>query len=121
MSVSTHSPTRSATARGRLLAPFAEALVAQDLPALPPDRRRSAVEFTVARVGVMPGPMRVGVLAIAAAVRAVILLAGAGRTARVLADTSVPLIGEYVRLHRSLVYAYVWETWPTTRRDGSPA
>ena len=31
----------------------------------------------------------------------------------------LPLLGEYVRLIRSLGYAYVWETWPQTRPTGA--
>ena len=30
------------------------------------------------------------------------------------------MLGEYVRLVRSLAYAYVWETWPDTAPDGAP-
>jgi hypothetical protein len=103
-----------------LLAPFADALIAHDLPALPVDRRRASIEFALARVGVMPGPMRSGVILIAVAIRLAVALAGAEPVVRATATSRLPLVAEYVRLHRSLVYAYVWETWPATHADGSP-
>ena len=104
-----------------LLTPFADALIAHDLPGLPAARRQESIEFAIGRVAVMPGPTRVGVRLIASAVRVIILVLGAHRTARLMAPVTLPLLGEYVRFHRSLVYAYVWETWPDTRADGSPA
>ena len=39
--------------------------------------------------------------------------------ARVLLSRSLPLLGEYPRLIRSLGYAYVWERWPDTLTDRS--
>ena len=104
-----------------LHAPFAEALVAHDLPGLPEARRSRSVDFALRRIAVMPGPTRLGVHAIAVGVRAVMLVVGPTRAACILAPVTLPLVGEYVRLHRSLVYAYVWETWPDTAADGSPA
>ena len=100
---------------------FADALIAHDLPGLPAARRERSIEFARGRIAVMPGPTRLGVHVIAVAVAALVMLVGAARTARLLAPTTLPLLGEYVRLHRSLVYAYVWETWPDTAADGTPS
>jgi hypothetical protein len=104
-----------------LHASFADALIAHDLPGLPPARRERSVRFVVGRIAVMPGPTRLGVHVIAVAVATVLIVLGPARTARLLAPLTLPLLGEYVRLHRSLVYAYVWETWPDTAADGTPA
>jgi hypothetical protein len=103
-----------------LHAPFADALIAHDLPGLPAARRLRSVDFALGRIAVMPGPTRLGVHVIAVAVRALMLVLGAVRTVRLLARLTLPLLGEYVRLHRSLAYAYVWETWPDTAVDGTP-
>lgn len=115
---------RAVTTPGRttqlMLAPFADALLVHDLPGLPADRRHSCVLFTLQRIEAMPSPTRVGVRLIALPIRALIVIAGAVRVARLLAPTGLPILGEYVRLHRSLGYAYIWETWPDSRRDGSP-
>ena len=104
-----------------LHAPFADALIAHDMPGLPVARRARSVDFAVGRIALMPGPTRVGVDLIAVAVRALMVLLGGARTVRLLAPVTLPLLGEYVRLHRSLAYAYVWETWPDTAVDGTPA
>ena len=111
------SSTRSNAA---LLEPFASSLAAHDLPALPDSRRESCVAFTLERIAEMPGPMRLGVLLIAITVRVAMLGIGRSRFVRLVAPTTLPLMGEYVRLHRSLVLAYVWETWPDTLADGTP-
>jgi len=104
-----------------LVGPFADRLLALDLPSLDAERRREVVAFTTRRVDGMPSPMRVGVVSIAAVVRALLLLPGSARVVHLLARTALPLVGEYVRLLRSLGYAYVWETWPGTRPDGAVA
>lgn len=101
-----------------LLAPFADELLAFDLPRLPVGRRERAVTFIEERIATMPSPMRVGVLIVAALVRSAMLVVGRRRVATALAPTGLPLLGEYVRLHRSLGYAFIWETWPDTRADG---
>lgn len=104
-----------------LHASFADALIALDMPGLPADRRARSVDFALGRIAVMPGPTRLGVHLIAVVVRCVMFVLGTARTARLLAPLTLPLLGEYVRLHRSLAYAYVWETWPDTAVDGTPA
>lgn len=73
------------------------------------------------RVDGLPSVMRIGVLMIAAVLRVALALPGGAAMLRVLARTPLPLVGEYVRLIRSLGYAYVWETWPDTRPDGASA
>ena len=78
------------------------------------------VDFAGRRVDGLPSPFRLGVTAVAMLVR---LLTVVGRDAavRVLATRPLPLLGEYVRMLRSLGYAFVWERWPDTRPDGTPA
>jgi hypothetical protein len=44
---------------------------------------------------------------------------GRRRVVRLLAARPLPVVGDYVRLVRSLTYAYVWETWPATAADGA--
>jgi hypothetical protein len=103
-----------------LIADFCEQVVAHDLPELPPERRRAVVEFTTRRLGGLPSPMRLGVGAVATIVGGVGRVAGTGRVAAVLGDHPLPITGEYVRLVRSLAYAYIWETWPDTSAAGRP-
>jgi len=103
-----------------LIADFSEQVVAHDLPELPPDRRRAVVEFITRRLAGLPSPMRLGVGAVAAIVGGVGRLAGTARVAAVLGEHPFPVTGEYVRLVRSLAYAYIWETWPDTAATGRP-
>lgn len=103
---------------GALVAPFADRLLALDLPSLEADRREQVVAFATRRVDGMPSIMRIGVLIIAAAVRVVMVVPGGGAVVGFLGRRPLPLVGEYVRLVRSLGYTYVWETWPDTRPDG---
>ncbi len=102
-----------------LVEPFAGLLLAHDLPGLPDDRRAATVRFVSGRIDVMPSPLRAAVLAVAAVVRAAMLLPGRGGVVRAAARMPLPALGHYVRLVRSLAYAHVWETWPDTRPDGS--
>ncbi len=102
-----------------LVGPFADRLLALDFPGLAPDRRAQAVAFAIRRVDGLPSVMRFGVTVIAATVRALLALPGDDAILRFLSRTALPLLGEYVRLVRSLGYAYVFETWPDTRHDGS--
>ena len=104
-----------------LVGPFAERLLALDLPELDGRRRAEVVAFATRRVDGLPSIMRIGVLLIAALFRVVLLLPGSGVFVRFVARTPLPLFGEYVRLIRSLGYAYVWETWPDTQPTGAAA
>ena len=104
-----------------LVGPFADRLLTRDFPGLLADRRAAAVAFTIRRVDGLPSVMRLGVLAVASVVRALGAVAGHDRVLSFLVRTPLPLLGEYVRLVRSLGYAYVFETWPDTRADGSDA
>lgn len=98
---------------------FCDQLVAHDLPELPAERRAAVVTFTERRTEELPTPMRVGVTIVAAAVAVLSKIVGGGRMASFLARRPLPLVGEYVRLLRSLAYAYVWETWPSTAPSGA--
>jgi hypothetical protein len=101
-----------------LVSPFAEQLLRRDLPRLPDERRRAVVSFACRRIDDLPSPIRLGVLAVAAVVRVLLVVPGAEPTVRLLAARPLPVVGEYVRLIRSLGYAYIWETWPATAADG---
>ncbi len=103
-----------------LIAEFCDELVAHDLPDLPTERRADVVAFAGRRLAGLPSPLRLGVGVVAGAVGAVSRVAGGRRTVGVLARRPLPLFGEYVRLVRSLAYAYVWETWPDTTSTGRP-
>jgi hypothetical protein len=98
---------------------FADALVAHDLPRLSADRRAAAVAFAQSRLTVLPSPMSFGVGAVGAVVAIVGAIVGHARLAGFLARRPVPVVRDYVRLLRSLSIAYVWETWPDSRADGS--
>ncbi|MFN8022306.1 MAG: hypothetical protein U0Q03_12345 [Acidimicrobiales bacterium] len=99
--------------------PFADRLLALDFPSLPDDRRAQAVAFTITRVEGLPSVMRFGVTLIGLLFHGLLQLPGNDATLRFLARTPLPLFGEYVRMVRSLGYAFVFETWPDTRVDGS--
>jgi hypothetical protein len=103
----------------RLVEDFSDRLLAVDLPRLPIVRRDETVAFATRRVAALPSPMRAGLIAVAVAVAIAQRIAGRTRVVRVLAGRPLPLVGDYVRLIRSLSYAYVWETWPATAADGA--
>jgi hypothetical protein len=103
-----------------LVAEFCAQVVAHDLPELPPDRRQQAVEFATRRIAGLPSPMKLAVGAVAGAVGGLSRVAGTRRVAGFLAGHPLPVAGEYVRLVRSLAYAYVWDTWPDTASNGRP-
>ena len=102
-----------------LIAEFCDQLVAHDLPDLPAGRRADVVMFAARRIDRLPSPMRLGVGIVAVGVGGIARIAGGRRTATFLARHPLPLLGEYVRLLRSLAYAYVWETWPDTTSTGA--
>lgn len=104
-----------------LVGPFADRLLASDVPGLEPTRRAAAVAFVVRRVDGLPSVTRLGVLLIAALVRPLIALPDRARVVQRVGRTRLPLFGEYPRLVRSLGYAFIWETWPETAPDGSSA
>lgn len=97
---------------------FSDRVLANDLPDLDVDQRAEVVAFVQRRVAGMPSPMRVGVGLVAAIVGVSGRLIGADRAVRLVGARPLPLLGEYVRLVRSLGYAYVWETWPDTTATG---
>jgi hypothetical protein len=104
----------------RAVAEFSDRLLAHDLPGLPTDRRAEVVDFAARRIAALPSPMRLGVGVVAATTSGFGRLAGPSRVVRFAARRPLPVLGEYVRLVRSLAYAYVWETWPDTAPDGTP-
>jgi len=117
-----------ATISGRMTAPsksspverFATALLVSDLPGLPKLRLDETVQFIERRVVELPSITRLGVRAIG---RTIDLLGAVFGRRRVLATVTarpLPLLAEYPRLVRSLGYAYIWETWPSTTVDGTP-
>lgn len=99
---------------------MSDALLAIELPGLPTERRDSAAEFTAARVAGMPSPIRLGVAVVAVLLGVSSRLLGTHRVVRTLARRPLPVTGDFVRLLRSLGFAYVWEHWPATAADGTP-
>ncbi|MGD9999119.1 MAG: hypothetical protein AB7L17_00345 [Ilumatobacteraceae bacterium] len=106
---------------GPIVGPFTDRLIQIDLPRLHEDQRAAATDFATRRIAGMPGVVRTGVLAVALPVRIALGSPVAGSAVRFLARHPLPLVGEYVRLVRSLVFAFVWESWPDTRPDGGAA
>jgi hypothetical protein len=101
------------------IAAFCDGLVAHDLPDLSDERRAEVVGFTGMRIAAMPGPMRIGVGLVALLVDGAGRVAGRRRLASFLARHPLPVVGEYVRLVRSLAFARVWDTWPDTTPSGA--
>jgi len=104
----------------RLVADFSDHVIAADLPALPAERRADVVAFAGRRIAGLPSPMKLGVGIVALVVGGLGRVVGMERLAGLLARRPLPVFGDYVRLVRSLSFAYVWETWPSTAADGSP-
>ncbi|HYU66152.1 MAG TPA: hypothetical protein VEK09_05325 [Jatrophihabitantaceae bacterium] len=103
----------------RLIAEFSNHVIATDLPALPAERRADVVAFAGRRIAALPSPMKLGVGIVAVVVGGLGRIVGLPRLTAVLVRRPLPVLGDYVRLVRSLSYAYVWETWPSTGPDGS--
>jgi hypothetical protein len=99
--------------------PFADALLAGDLPHLSDERRSEVVEFVRRRVETMPSLTRFGVTVIGALYRTLQLVPFGSVVISFLVARPLPIVGEYPRLVRSLGYAYVWEHWPDTLPSGA--
>lgn len=105
----------------RTVGPFAELLLAHDLPGLPAARRSAVVDFIAHRVDTLPSFTRFGVLVIGTVVRALLALPAGWPIARFITGLPLPFVAEYPRLVRSLGFAFIWENWPDTHPDGTPA
>lgn len=102
-----------------LVRPFAHQLLLVDLPGLDDAQRDEVTAFTVRRVDELPSVLRIGVTCVAVPMRAIVALPGGRRALAWLIRHPLPIVGEYVRMVRSLAYTYVWERWPHARPDGS--
>ena len=98
---------------------FADALLATELPDLPPDRREATVAFVCRRAQEVPTPLRIGVTLLSIGTAVAQRVAGVDRTTTFLRATTVPFVGELARMVRSLGFAFVWETWPATSPTGA--
>jgi hypothetical protein len=98
---------------------FADRLLEIELPDLPADRRTSTVAFVCRRAELAPSPLRMGIALLTIGVGAAQRTAGLERTTSFLQCTSLPFVAELARMVRSLGFAFVWETWPTTSPTGA--
>lgn len=105
---------RQLTSPGFVVGPFAERLLARDLPHVAPDRRAAAVEVVVSRVAGLPSVTRAGALLIGAVHRLLLAAPATAAVSDLLARLPLPFVGDYPRLVRSLAYASIWERWPDT-------
>ena len=64
--------------------------------------------------------MRVGVGVVGLAIAGAGRIVGPARLAAFLARRPLPVVGDYVRLLLSLVFAFVWDRWPDTAPTGAP-
>lgn len=103
------------------IAAFCDRLVAYDLPDLPEPRRATVVAFAGQRIAGLPTPMRLGVGVVSLAVDAAGRLIGPDRLTSLVARHPLPVVGDYVRLVRSLAFARVWDAWPDTSPTGAEA
>jgi hypothetical protein len=103
----------------QIIDPFAQVLLAADLPDLTRDRRTDVVEFIRRRVETMPSLTRFGVIAIGVLYRMLLVVPFGSVAIRFLVARPLPILGEYPRLIRSLGSAYVWEHWPDTQPSGA--
>jgi hypothetical protein len=102
-----------------IIGPFADLLLATDLPLLPAERRDEVVHFVQRRAASMPSFTRFGVTMIGLIYRALLALPGGPRAVLFLMSRPLPGLSDYPRLVRSLSYAYVWERWPDTSPTGA--
>lgn len=101
--------------------PFTQCLLGVDLPGLSSWQRDQVSEFAVFHVDELPSVLRLGCNIIAIPMRGVVALPIGSNVIAWLIRHPLPLVGEYVRMIRSLAYTYVWEQWPDTLPDGSGA
>ena len=99
--------------------PFADWLLAADLPGLAAERRSEVVAFIRRRIETMPSLTRFGVTVIGVLYRTLLVVPFCKFVVRFLVARPLPILGEYPRLIRSLGYAYVWEHWPDTLPTGA--
>ena len=114
-----HSQAMPSVSSRPSVSPFARRLLADEFPGLSDDHLDETVEFVCRRIDTIPSLTRIGAVSIAIASRGAMALIGERRVVRTMAHHPVPLLGEYVRLIRSLAYAYIWEAWPDTLPDGT--
>lgn len=100
---------------------FADDLLGLELPELPSERRAETVAFACRRAREVPTPLRVGVVVLSGAAALGRRLVGPARMTSFLRSTPLPFVGELARMVRSIGFAYVWETWPSTSPTGAPA
>src|SRR4051794_22277216 len=86
----------------RIVGPFADMLLAGDLPDLASDRRAEVVRLVERRAASLPSFTRFGVTVIGLLYRMLMAAPGADRIVRPLAGRQLPILGEYPRLIRSL-------------------
>lgn len=98
---------------------FATVLLASDLPCLSDTHLDETVRFVERRVVELPSVTRLGVRVISGTVDLFGRALGQQRAVTAVTKLKLPLLAEYPRLVRSLGYAYIWETWPTTAVDGA--
>lgn len=98
---------------------FTDAVLVHDFPRLPGASRAEVRRFVARRTAGLPAPMHLGVAVVAVVTGAVAAAIGTDRVVALVDRRPLPLVGEYLRLVRSLAYAYVWETWPDTAADGA--
>lgn len=98
---------------------FADELLAIELPELTGVRRAETVAFVCRRATQVPAPLRAGIVALTCAVGVARRTLGPERTTSFLRGTTLPFVGELARMVRSLGFAFVWETWPSTTPSGA--
>jgi len=98
---------------------FADQLLELELPDLPADRRSDTVAFVCRRAQQVPSPLRLGILGLSVATGVGQRAVGDDRTVRFLRRTRLPFVAELARMVRSLGFAFVWETWPSTTPLGA--
>jgi hypothetical protein len=103
----------------RIVGPFADALLAADLPDLSSERRSEVVRFVERRTLTVPSLTRFGVTVIGLFYSTLLRVPGGHVAIRFLVSRPLPVLGEYPRLIRSLGYAYIWERWPDTLPSGA--
>ncbi len=94
-------------------------ILAADLPDLDNDRLDEVTAFVERRIDQLVGPAGFGVRLVRMLMSALLAPPWRRFTLPVLTSIALPGFGDFVRLVRSLGYAYIWELWPDTSPEGA--
>lgn len=94
-------------------------ILSTDLPQLEPAKLDEVTTFVEQRIAQLVGPAGTAVRIVRAVMSVLLAPPWRGVTQPFLTRSALPALGDFVRLVRSLGYAYIWEHWPDTMPSGA--